>query len=73
VVGADGIKSTVLTAAAPNDLGAMNRRSVASILLAGLTGLQMHRGDGCTFGLLPTGPGVPTVLPMWSSGASTTR
>jgi 2-polyprenyl-6-methoxyphenol hydroxylase-like FAD-dependent oxidoreductase len=59
VVGADGIKSTVraltLTAAAPSDLGAMNWRSVAPIRPAGLTGLQMHLGDGCTFGLVPMG------------------
>jgi FAD-dependent urate hydroxylase len=61
VVGADGIKSTVraltLTAAAPHDLGAMNWRSVAPIRPTGLTGLQMHLGDGCTFGLVPMGGG----------------
>jgi FAD-dependent urate hydroxylase len=61
VVGADGIKSTVramtLTAAAPSDLGAMNWRSIAPIRPAGLTGLQMHLGDGCTFGLVPMGAG----------------
>jgi len=61
VVGADGIKSTVraltLTAAAPSDLGAMNWRSVAPIRPAGLTGLQMHLGDGCVFGLVPMGAG----------------
>jgi FAD-dependent urate hydroxylase len=61
VVGADGIKSTVraltLTAAAPSDLGAMNWRSVAPIRPAGLTGLQMHLGEGCTFGLVPMGAG----------------
>jgi 2-polyprenyl-6-methoxyphenol hydroxylase-like FAD-dependent oxidoreductase len=61
VVGADGIKSTVraltLTAAAPSDLGAMNWRSIAPIHPAGLTGLQMHLGDGCVFGLVPMGAG----------------
>jgi 2-polyprenyl-6-methoxyphenol hydroxylase-like FAD-dependent oxidoreductase len=61
VVGADGIKSTVrgltLTAAAPSDLGAMNWRSIAPIRPAGLNGLQMHLGDGCTFGLVPVGAG----------------
>jgi 2-polyprenyl-6-methoxyphenol hydroxylase-like FAD-dependent oxidoreductase len=61
VVGADGIKSTVraltLTAAAPSDLGAMNWRSIAPIRPAGLTGLQMHLGKGCTFGLVPMGAG----------------
>jgi 2-polyprenyl-6-methoxyphenol hydroxylase-like FAD-dependent oxidoreductase len=61
VVGADGIKSTVraltLTDAAPSDLGAMNWRSVAPIQPAGLTGLQMHLGDACTFGLVPMGAG----------------
>ena len=61
VVGADGIRSTVraltLTAAAPSDLGAMNWRSIAPIRPAGLTGLQMHLGDGCTFGLVPMGAG----------------
>jgi 2-polyprenyl-6-methoxyphenol hydroxylase-like FAD-dependent oxidoreductase len=61
VVGADGIKSTVraltLTAAAPSDLGAMNWRSIAPIRPAGLTGFQMHLGDGCTFGLVPMGAG----------------
>jgi len=61
VVGADGIRSTVraltLTAAAPNDLGAMNWRSIAPIRPAGLTGLQMHMGDGCMFGLVPMGAG----------------
>src|ERR1700724_1781498 len=61
VVGADGIRSTVraltLTAAAPSDLGAMNWRSIAPIVPAGLTGLQMHMGDGCMFGLVPTGAG----------------
>jgi 2-polyprenyl-6-methoxyphenol hydroxylase-like FAD-dependent oxidoreductase len=61
VVGADGIGSTVralaLTTAAPSELGAMNWRSIASIRPAGLTGLQMHLGDGCTFGLVPMGGG----------------
>src|SRR5271166_3059198 len=61
LVGADGIKSTVrtltLTTAAPSDLGAMNWRSIAPIRPAGLTGLQMHLGDGCTFGLVPMGAG----------------
>ena len=61
VVGADGIKSTVraltLTAAVPSDLGAMNWRSIAPIRPAGLTGLQMHLGDGCVFGLVPMGAG----------------
>jgi FAD-dependent urate hydroxylase len=61
VVGADGIGSTVrglaLTAAAPSELGAMNWRSIAPIRPAGLTGLQMHLGDGCTFGLVPMGGG----------------
>jgi 2-polyprenyl-6-methoxyphenol hydroxylase-like FAD-dependent oxidoreductase len=61
VVGADGIRSTVraltLTAAAPSDLGAMNWRSIAPIVPAGLTGLQMHMGDGCMFGLVPMGAG----------------
>jgi 2-polyprenyl-6-methoxyphenol hydroxylase-like FAD-dependent oxidoreductase len=61
VVGADGIRSTVraltLTAAAPSDLGAMNWRSIAPIRPAGLTGLQMHLGDGCMFGLVPMGAG----------------
>ena len=61
VVGADGIRSTVrgltLTAAAPSDLGAMNWRSIAPIRPAGLNGLQMHLGDGYTFGLVPMGAG----------------
>jgi FAD-dependent urate hydroxylase len=61
VVGADGIRSTVraltLTDAAPSDLGAMNWRSVAPIRPTGLTGLQMHLGDGCAFGLVPMGAG----------------
>jgi 2-polyprenyl-6-methoxyphenol hydroxylase-like FAD-dependent oxidoreductase len=61
VVGADGIKSTVraltVTTAAPTDLGAMNWRSIAPIRPAGLTALQMHLGDGCVFGLVPTGAG----------------
>lgn len=61
VVGADGIRSTVRaltsTAAAPSDLGAMNWRSIAPIRPAGLTGLQMHMGDGCVFGLVPMGGG----------------
>jgi 2-polyprenyl-6-methoxyphenol hydroxylase-like FAD-dependent oxidoreductase len=61
VVGADGIKSTMraltLTAAAPSELGAMNWRSVGPIQPAGLTGFQMHLGDGCTFGLVPMGGG----------------
>jgi 2-polyprenyl-6-methoxyphenol hydroxylase-like FAD-dependent oxidoreductase len=61
VVGADGIKSTIraltLTTAGPSDLGAMNWRSVAPIRPAGLTGLQMHLGDGCMFGLVPMGAG----------------
>jgi 2-polyprenyl-6-methoxyphenol hydroxylase-like FAD-dependent oxidoreductase len=59
VVGADGIDSTVralaLTTAAPNDLGAMNWRSIAPIRPTGLTALQMHLGDGCIFGLVPMG------------------
>jgi len=61
VVGADGIGSTVralaLTTAAPSELGAMNWRSIAPIRPAGLTGLQMHLGDDCTFGLVPMGAG----------------
>jgi FAD-dependent urate hydroxylase len=61
VVGADGIRSTAraltLTAATPSDLGAMNWRSIAPIRPAGLNGLQMHLGDGCTFGLVPMGAG----------------
>jgi 2-polyprenyl-6-methoxyphenol hydroxylase-like FAD-dependent oxidoreductase len=61
VVGADGIKSTIraltLTAAAPNDLGAMNWRSIAPIRPAGLSELRMHLGDGCMFGLVPMGAG----------------
>jgi 2-polyprenyl-6-methoxyphenol hydroxylase-like FAD-dependent oxidoreductase len=61
VVGADGIRSTVraltLADAGPSDLGAMNWRSVAPIRPAGLSGLQMHLGDGCTFGLVPMGAG----------------
>jgi 2-polyprenyl-6-methoxyphenol hydroxylase-like FAD-dependent oxidoreductase len=61
VVGADGIDSTVralaLTTAAPNDLGAMNWRSIAPIRPTGLTALQMHLGDGCIFGLVPMGAG----------------
>jgi FAD-dependent urate hydroxylase len=61
VVGADGIGSTVralaLTTAAPSDLGAVNWRSIAPIRPVGLTGLQMHLGDGCTFGLVPMGAG----------------
>lgn len=75
VIGADGIRSTVraltLTAAAPSDLGAMNWRSIAPIRPAGLTGLQMHMGDGCVFGLVPMVPGSPTVSPTSSSRAST--
>jgi 2-polyprenyl-6-methoxyphenol hydroxylase-like FAD-dependent oxidoreductase len=61
MVGADGIQSTVraltLTTAAPSDLGAMNWRSIAPIRPIGVTGLQMHLGDGCTFGLVPVGSG----------------
>ena len=61
VVGADGIGSTVralvLTTAAPSELGAMNWRSIAPIRPAGVTGLQMHLSDGCTFGLVPMGGG----------------
>ena len=61
VVGADGIGSTVralaLTTATPTDLGAMNWRSIAPLRPAGLTGLQMHLGDCCVFGLVPMGAG----------------
>jgi 2-polyprenyl-6-methoxyphenol hydroxylase-like FAD-dependent oxidoreductase len=61
VVGADGIDSTVraltLTSAGPRDLGSMNWRSIAPIRPTGLTGLQMHLGDGCMFGLVPMGAG----------------
>ena len=61
VVGADGIRSTVraltLTAAVPSDLGAMNWRSIAPILPAGLSALQIHLGEGCVFGLVPMGAG----------------
>jgi FAD-dependent urate hydroxylase len=61
VVGADGIQSTVraltLTTAAPSHLGAMNWRSIAPIRPAGVTALQMHLGDGRTFGLVPMGAG----------------
>ncbi len=46
-----------LTAAAPSDLGAMNWRSIAPIRPVGVTGLQMHLGDGCMFGLVPMGAG----------------
>jgi 2-polyprenyl-6-methoxyphenol hydroxylase-like FAD-dependent oxidoreductase len=35
----------------------MNWRSIAPIRPAGLTGFQMHLGDGCTFGLAPMGAG----------------
>ena len=35
----------------------MNWRSTAPICPVGLTGLQMHLGDGCTFGLVPMGAG----------------
>jgi 2-polyprenyl-6-methoxyphenol hydroxylase-like FAD-dependent oxidoreductase len=35
----------------------MNWRSISPIRPAGLTGLQMHLGDGCTFGLVPMGAG----------------
>jgi 2-polyprenyl-6-methoxyphenol hydroxylase-like FAD-dependent oxidoreductase len=61
VVGADGLRSTVralaLTPAVPSDLGAMNWRSIAPVHPVGVTGLQMHLGDGCTFGLVPMGSG----------------
>ena len=61
VVGADGIRSTVraltLTAAVPSDLGAMNWRSIAPILPAGLSALQIHLSEGCVFGLVPMGAG----------------
>ena len=61
VVGADGIDSTVrclvLSTATPSDLGAMNWRSIAPIRPAGLTGLEMHLGDSCVFGLVPMGDG----------------
>jgi FAD-dependent urate hydroxylase len=61
VVGADGIKSTVrsltLATAGPSDLGAMNWRSVAPIRPAGVTGLQLHLGNGCVFGLVPMAAG----------------
>jgi 2-polyprenyl-6-methoxyphenol hydroxylase-like FAD-dependent oxidoreductase len=61
VVGADGIRSTVraltLTAAAPNELGAMNWRSIAPIRPAGLTTLWIHMGDGCVSGLVLMGVG----------------
>lgn len=77
VVGADGIWSTVraltLTAAVPSELGAMNWRSIAPIRPAGLTGLQMHMGDGCVFGLCLLAPGAPTVSPTSSGRASTIR
>jgi 2-polyprenyl-6-methoxyphenol hydroxylase-like FAD-dependent oxidoreductase len=77
VVGADGIKSTVraltLTDTRPSDLGAMNWRSVAPIRPAGLTGLQMHLGDGCTFGLVPMGGGRTYGFAYVTSPASTIR
>jgi 2-polyprenyl-6-methoxyphenol hydroxylase-like FAD-dependent oxidoreductase len=61
VVGADGIKSTIraltFTTAEPSDLGAMNWRSIAPIRPGGLTALQLYLGDGCVFGLVPTGAG----------------
>jgi hypothetical protein len=67
VVGSDGIKSTIrvltLTTTEPSDLGAMNWRSIAPTRPRGLNALQLHLGDGCVFGLVPMGPGAPTVSP----------
>ena len=61
VVGADGISSTVrrltLSTAPPAYLGQMVWRSLAPIRPRGLTTLQFLLGDGCFFGLCPTGDG----------------
>ncbi|MBV8192924.1 MAG: FAD-dependent monooxygenase [Alphaproteobacteria bacterium] len=61
VVGADGISSTVRAfALGATDLaytGAMAWRSVAPIRPRGLDTLQFLLGDGCFFGLCPTGDG----------------
>ena len=66
-LGRDGIRSTgalTLTAAAPSDLGAMNWRSIATIRPAGLTGLQMHMGDGWTSGSCRWARGATTGLDL---------
>ena len=61
VVGADGISSIVRTLAlGATDLaytGAMAWRSVAPIRPRGVDTLQFLLGDGCFFGLCPTGDG----------------
>jgi 2-polyprenyl-6-methoxyphenol hydroxylase-like FAD-dependent oxidoreductase len=54
---ASTIRALALTPAAPRDLGAMNWRSIAPTRPVGVTGLQMHLGDSCTFGLVPMGAG----------------
>jgi 2-polyprenyl-6-methoxyphenol hydroxylase-like FAD-dependent oxidoreductase len=61
LIGADGISSTVrqlaLSQASPDDLGAMNWRSIAPIRPGGLTALRFILGDRCFFGLCPVGEG----------------
>jgi 2-polyprenyl-6-methoxyphenol hydroxylase-like FAD-dependent oxidoreductase len=61
VVGADGMYSTVrrltLGAASPAYTGQMVWRSIAPTRPRGLTTLQFLLGEGCFFGLLPTGDG----------------
>jgi 2-polyprenyl-6-methoxyphenol hydroxylase-like FAD-dependent oxidoreductase len=61
LIGADGISSTVrklaLSQASPDDLGAMNWRSIAPIRPGGLTALRFILGDQCFFGLCPVGEG----------------
>src|SRR5262249_51010269 len=59
VVGADGIASTVRTLAlsdqAPAYAGQMAWRSIAPIRPRGLDGVRFLLGEGCIFGLCPTG------------------
>jgi 2-polyprenyl-6-methoxyphenol hydroxylase-like FAD-dependent oxidoreductase len=65
VVGADGISSTVRalamgSATGPKPLaytGAMAWRSIVALRPRGLDALQFVLGDGCFFGLCPTGDG----------------
>ncbi len=61
VVGADGIYSTVrrltLSEVPPGYTGLTVRRSFAPTRLRGVTNFQLLLGEGCFFGLVPTGDG----------------
>jgi 2-polyprenyl-6-methoxyphenol hydroxylase-like FAD-dependent oxidoreductase len=61
VVGADGINSTVrkltLGEVLPGYTGLTVRRSFAPTRLRGVTNFQILLGEGCFFGLVPTGDG----------------